>query len=283
MSMSQMAEEHNLPRVGARPSLPTYLREAWSRRAFVGYLAAYRVRSRFESNRLGIVWVVLRPLINAMIYGFIFGLVLAGYKQDHYAEYVVVGVFFWEFFTGCLIQGAKAITGNRNLVQSLAFPRITLPAAVWVEQMINFGITLIALGPILMLYGLRPTWEWLLVIPLVLLYAILGLGVALIAARLTVHVADLNEILPYFTRILFYSSGVIFHINLVLESHPWALEIFNFYPIYQVLQIARALLIGGPDYNNPLSYWLFLSIAAVVTLVIGVIFFWSAEERYGRE
>lgn len=283
MSLSHLADEHHLPRVGARPPLTKYLKEAWQRRAFVWYLAVYRIRSRFESNRLGIVWVVLRPLINALIYGLIFGLVLAGYRQPHYAEYVVVGVFFWEFFTLCLIQGAKAITGNRNLVQSLAFPRITLPAATWMEQLITLAIMLVALGPILMLFGHRPTWGWLMIIPLALIYAIFGFGVALIAARLTVHVSDLTEILPFVARILFYASGVIFNIQQVLETHPLILEIYNFYPIYQVMRIARHYLIGGPAYDYPPVYWVYLSIAAIATLVFGLIFFWSAEERYGRE
>ena len=65
MSLSQIAQEHGLHRVGARPPLARYLSEVWKRRAFVVTMARYRLRSTFEQNRRGVVWVVLRPLIGA--------------------------------------------------------------------------------------------------------------------------------------------------------------------------------------------------------------------------
>ena len=81
MSLSQIAQEHGLHRVGARPPLFRYLSEVWRRRAFVVTMARYRLRSTFEQNRLGIVWVVLRPLINALIYGLIFGVLQGGHAH----------------------------------------------------------------------------------------------------------------------------------------------------------------------------------------------------------
>lgn len=282
MSLSQLAEEHNLPWVGGRPPLGQYVAEVWRRRTFIFKMASYRIRSNLENNRLGILWIVLRPIVNAAIYGLIFGLIqTSAQKGPSYAASVVVGVFFFELFQGCLLQGARAIRGNQNLVQSLAFPRMTLPLATWVEQMISFGIMLVVLVPILMLFGHFPNWGWLMMIPLVALYAMFNAGIALIAARLTVHVSDLVELLPYVSRILFYSSGVLFNVDNVLNSHPSLKPVFDFYPIYIVLKMARHYLYGGNSF--PAVFWLVLTLAAVVTLVFGVIFFWAAEERYGRE
>jgi teichoic acid transport system permease protein len=45
--------------------------------------------------------------------------------------------------------------------------------------------------------------------------------------------------------------------------------------------MARDALMGGHDYNH--LYWLYFSIWTVVTLVFGLLFFWVAEERYGRD
>lgn len=283
MSLSQLAQEHNLPRVGGRPPLGAYLAEVWTRRTFIFKMAMYRIRSNFEANRLGLLWLVLRPIVNATIYGLIFGVIQGGSRPADYSVYVVVGVFFWEFFQGCLIQGSRAITGNRNLVQSLAFPRMTLPLSIWMEQMISFGIMLCVLAPILMIFGHFPTLSWLAVIPLLLLYAMFNAGVALIAARVTVHVTDFAELLPYVSRILFYTSGVLFAVDKILVGHPKLIMIYDFYPIYQVLKMARSFLYGGADTAFPATYWLFLSLSAVLTLIFGIVFFWSAEERYGRE
>lgn len=281
MSLAQLAEEHGLHRVGARPPLGRYLVEAWRRRDFVTTMARYRLRSRFEQNRLGIVWIVLRPLINAAVYGVIFGLLQAGNRPPDYAAYVVVGVFFFEFFAGCLNNGAKAITGNRSLVQSLAFPRITLPLSVVVEQLISFLGTLIVLVPILLAFGHFPTVDWLKIVPLVLLFTLFNAGVALVAARLTVHVTDLTQLLPFISRLLFYTSGVLFAVDRILENHPAIVALYDFHPLYQVLEMARHYLIESDPF--PVAYWWLFAGLSVGMFVFGLLFFWVAEERYGRE
>ncbi len=281
MSLSQIAQEHGLHRVGARPPLLKYLSEVWRRRAFVLTMAKYRLRSTFEQNRLGIVWVVLKPLINALIYGLIFGVIQGASRPPDFPAYVVVGVFFFGFFSGCLNDGAKSITTNRNLVQSLAFPRITLPLAIVVEQLLSFLATLVVLVPILAFFGHYPKVEWLWIIPLIVLFTLFNTGVALVAARLTVHVSDLRQLLPFISRLLFYSSGVLFAVDRILANHPVAMRVYDFHPIYQVLRIAREHLIGANPY--PEQYWFLLAGVSVAMLVFGVLFFWVAEERYGRE
>ncbi|MDF1489931.1 ABC transporter permease [Tessaracoccus caeni] len=281
MSLAEQAREAGLHRVGARQPLGRYLRDVWSRRDFIATMARYRMRAGLETNRLGLAWIVLRPLLNALIYGAIFGLLQGNARPEGYAAYVVVGVFLFEFFTGCFNDGSKSITKNRNLVQSLAFPRMTLPLAVVVEQFLEFVITLVVLVPLLLAFGHYPSWGWLYMIPLVLLFTLLNTGIALITARLTVHVSDLSQLLPFISRLLFYTSGVLFAVDRVLEAFPWAVEAYDFHPLYQVLQIARHHLLGQAAY--PAHYWLTLSLISVSVLVFGVLFFWAAEERYGRD
>jgi len=264
--LAQIAQEAGLPRVGARPPLFRYLGEVWQRREFIATMARFRMRSEVEANRLGIVWIVLRPLLNALIYGLIFGLLQGNSRPEGYAAYVVVGVFIFEFFTGCFNYGSKSISGNRNLVQSLNFPRMTLPLATVVQRFLSLCITLVVLVPILAIFGHFPRWEWLLMNPLLGLY---------------VHVADLTQLLPFVSRILFYTSGVLFNVKTILEHHPAILTLYDYHPIYQVLQISRSILVESGTY--PLHYWPMLAGISLATLILGVLFFWSAEERYGRD
>ncbi len=281
MTLPPLVQEWNLPRVGARPSFPSYLAEVWRRRDFIATMARYRMRASLESNRLGLAWVVQRPILTPGINGIIFRLLQAGNRPPDYPAFVVIGVFLFEFFQGCFNDGSKAISGNRNLVQSLAFPRMTLPLAATVERFLQFLIMMVVLIPILMLFDHFPRWEWLLMIPLILCFTLFNAGIALITARLTVHVSDLTQLLPFISRLLFYSSGVLFAVDKILANHPVVLRIFDFYPLYQVLVIARHHLIGGNAYPN--YYWAVLAVSSVVIFLGGAIFFWRAEERYGRD
>lgn len=281
MSLAQIAREAGLPRVGARPPLHWYLKEVWQRRDFITTMARFRMRADVEANRLGVVWIVLRPLLNALIYGLIFGILQGGLRPQGYAAYVVIGVFFYEFFQGCFNDGAKSITGGRNLVQSLNFPRMTLPLAVVAERLYALLIMLVCLIPILAYFGHYPHWDWLLILPLVFLYMLFNTGIALITARLTVHFEDLTQLLPFIGRIIFYTSGVLFAVDTVLAKHHTLLKLYDYYPLYQVLEIARHILLGRG--HDPAHYWGYLAFTSVLTLVIGVVFFWRAEERYGRD
>lgn len=281
MSLADLAASHGLHRVGARPPLLKYLKRTWRQRDFIFALAAYRLRSELEENRLGIVWLVLRPMLNAAVYGLIFGLLQGASRGADYPAVVVTGVFLFEYFSASLSRGAKSITGNRALVQSLAFPRLTLPLAEVIEGFLSLLPSLVVLAILLPLLGHWPHWHWLLMAPLLAIFTVFNAGVAMFVARLTVHVQDLNQFLPFVTRILFYTSGVLFNVDTIFEQHPWVIQAYNFHPIYQVLKIARSILMGNQTYDP--MYWWYFSAWAAVAFVGGLLFFWVAEERYGRD
>ncbi len=281
MTLADFAASQGLHRVGARPHLWAYLQETWQRRDFLATMARSRLRASFERNRLGIVWVVLRPTLNAAVYGVIFGVLQGGARPPDYTAYVIIGVFMYEFFAKSMMDGAKSITGSRALVQSLSFPRLTLPLAEVLEQLMSLVPMIGVMFLYLMVLGHYPHWEWLLLVPLVALYTVFNAGVAMITARLTVHVTDLTQVLPFVSRILFYTSGVLFDVNRLLAAHPALVALYDFHPIYQVLQISRSALMTGRSYD-PL-YWAYLAVWAVGIFIVGLLFFWVAEERYGRD
>ncbi|MEZ5089050.1 MAG: ABC transporter permease [Micropruina sp.] len=281
MSQAEYAAQHGLHRVGARPKLWHYLRQAWERRDFTIAMARFRIQASQEGNRLGMLWLVLQPALNALIYGLIFGLLQGDRRPPDFPAYVVIGVFLFEFFSKSLNNGAKSITGNRGLVQSLAFPRLTLPVAVVLQNFMQLLPMLGVMAAGLIVMGHFPSWQWLLMIPLIALYTLFNAGIAMFAARLTVHVRDLTQILPFVNRILFYTSGVLFSVDRILESFPWLVQLYDFHPVYQVLQIARGSLMNQGHYE--VSYWIYFSAWSLLVFVGGLLFFWVAEERYGRD
>jgi len=275
-----LAKAYGLRRVGTRPPLGTYLWQAWQRRDFMVTMALYRLRSTVEGNRLGVLWYVIRPLIDAAIYGLIFGVLQGSARPPDYIAYVVTGVFLFNFFTTSFSTGAQSIVSSNALVQSLAFPRLTLPLSRVVESFLAFLPSMTLLPFLLVAFGHRPSWQWLLMIPLLALFFLFSSGTALVMARLTVHLRDVSQLIPVISRLLFYTSGVLFDVNRIFEQYHWVIKVYNFYPLYQVLCIARGLMMGTA---YPLHYWFDFSVWSVVFFIVGLLFFWSAEERYGRE
>lgn len=282
MTLAEDAHRHGLERVGARPSLAEYVRQTWDRKEFIYTLAKYRLESENHQSRLGIIWVVLRPLIMASIYATIFGIVLGGKRPEHFALFVVIGVFMFEFFSSTFGQGAKSIVANRGLVRSLSFPRMALPLAVITQKAMHFVPTVGLMLIIVTSAGITPRFEWLLLIPLACIYFVFNFGVSLITARMTVHFRDLNQIIPVLTRLIFYTSGIFFSFESRFGDYPWAMRIVDFQPINEFLSLARGILLEGPDYTVSGSYWFYVIVWSIGIAIVGTVFFWSAEEQYGR-
>jgi teichoic acid transport system permease protein len=271
-----------LARVGARPPLGAYLREVWARRQFILSLAQFRIEADNQRNRLGMLWVVLQPILEASVYGLVFGMLLAGSRPPNFVEFLVIGVFMFQFFSSTFAAGSKSITGNIALLQSLSFPRMTLPISLVVQRLLLFIPTIGIMLILVMLTGNKPQVNWLLLIPLVGIFFFFNAGLTLITARLTVHVRDLKQLLPFITRILFYTSGLFFSVDARFKDHPKILRFADFQPIHEFLTLARGILLDGKAYEVKMNYWLYTSIWAFGIFAVGVVFFWVAEERYGR-
>lgn len=280
-----IARDAGLERVGARPPLGEYVREMWRRRSFATSLAKFRIQAQVSENRLGLAWIVLRPLLNAALYGTIFGIILPKETRPGdvaFVPFVVVGVFIFEFFSKSFSDGARSITGNASLVRSLNFPRMLLPVSQVIQHVIELVPMMLILSVIVIATGQPLTWWWLLVIPALALMTMFNLGIALLAARLTVHVRDLTQVIPLITRLFFYASGIFYSLEEVLaDQEPWMLTVAQLNPVHDYITIVRDLMLEG--INAPVWMWWVSVAAAVVTLAIGVVFFWRAEERYGHE
>lgn len=266
--------------VGRRPSLGAYLAEAWRRRSFAYTLAGHRLVAGLLRNRLGLLWIVLKPLFTATIYGTIFGLILSSSaRPTDWVPYLITGVFVFEFFTGCFTNGSRAITSNARLVQSLGFPRILLPVSVVIEQAMRMVPIVILLAILLLVFGVPISWSWLLIVPILALMGVFNLGVALIVARLSVWVRDVQQFIPTVNRILFYASSIFFQVDLIFADQPVLLAIAHLIPTYDFVALARdVMLVGHPA---PLLAVIAAPVWTVLAISIGVVYFWQAEARYG--
>ena len=269
-----------LTEVGKRPPLGQYLADTWRMRAFALRLAGSRLISGLLPNRLGVLWIILKPLSLAIVYGTIFNFILAGAARPaNFVPYLIVGVFVFEFFTGCFGNGSKAITGNTKLVQSFGFPRILLPISVIAEQAMRIIPVVLLLGILLLILGEPISWSWLLIVPILAVMGVFNLGVALVVARISVRTRDIQQLVPIINRVLFYASGIFFNIDGALADYPTLLTVAHLIPTYEFISLARDVLLAG--YSAPMLAWIAAPIWAFVMIVGGVIFFWQGEPRYG--
>lgn len=278
--------------VGKRPTLGRYLKELYARRHFIWADARARAFSAGRGMLLGNAWLVLQPFLNGMIYLLIFGIVLQVSRGvENYMGYLIVGVFLFQFTARSLEAGTSAVTGSKAMIRGFAFPRASLPISVMLRETINMVpvlatmLLLIIVVPPLEATSWSPphaeiSWRWLLFPAIFLLQAVFNLGIAFIAARLVFQVPDVRHLLQFVRRLWFYGSAVLFTFERFV-SHPDIVAVLQLNPAFIVLDMSRDVLVYGVT-PEPRS-WLLLLGWATASLVLGFLYFWRAEERYGRQ
>lgn len=295
-SVRATADKWGLRHLGGRPSLLAYLAELWGRRHFALELARSRFRAENEADRLGVAWIVLRPLINAAVYGTVFGFVLVSRSRPaDYLPFLVTGIFAFQFFAGSLSDGARAVVANMGLVTTLHFPRAVLPISVVIQQLLGLIWMILALCLIVLVNRDPLRVSWLQVIPAVGLFSLFNLGVAFVASRITIHLRDIAQLIPFVTRMFFYLSGIFASLQSLLQGHATMLALAEANPIYVYITLIRVALLGeaavfavpGQEHQyfpyDAGQTWIYGGAWAVGLLVVGFLFFWQAEDKYGRE
>jgi teichoic acid transport system permease protein len=332
--LADYAKRYRLEPAAYRPPALKYLRMLWQRRQFItGFATASNV-AMYSEARLGQLWQVLTPLLNAGVYFLIFG-VLLGVNRGvpDYIAFLVTGIFVFNFTQRSCITASTVMRENLPLIRALPFPRGCLPLGYVIIELQQLMLSFTVLFVIILAYGEPPTWYWLLT-PLVLaLQTLFNVGCAFILARWGSGFDDVSQLLPFIIRTWMYASGVIFSIQTTLTlipgkflyEHPHWAYILQINPAAVYITLIRNALLTSQRtsmpgyhpydalkcamYGDPAKYgvtseqfahtviyyssychpvvsqsalWVYAVGWALVTVVIGFIFFWRAETRYGR-
>jgi teichoic acid transport system permease protein len=283
MSPEEMAERFGMARAGARPPLPAYLRDLWGRRHFIASYTRATNAATYSGSFLGQIWQVLTPLLNAAVYFFVFGYLLATKRSIHnFIGYLTIGIFVFSYMQNSIIHGSRSVTNNLSIIRALHFPRATLPlgsTAVAFQQLLA---SMLALLPIVLLTGERIRWSWLEIVPIVVLESLFALGAALIVARIGAAIPDTAQFLPFILRTWLYLSGIFYSIYHFTQGHShWVRLVLEFNPGAVYPELMRHALLTRQD---PLTAHVWTAAVgwALFAVIVGMFYFWQGEEQYGR-
>lgn len=286
-------------RLGGLPPLRTYLRSLWERREFASNMAAGELRAQNFDTVLGNLWHLLNPLLLVAVYFLMFGLILnVSRGTPNFVGFLAVGIFTYNFLQKSATSGASSIVGNLGLIRSLQFPRILLPISAVLKEALAFGNMLVVMAIVVVVTELQAcsgadapqvcetftvpiSVEWLVFIPIFVLMLLFGFGIAFVTARLTDHVRDTANVLPYLFRIGFYISGVLYPVDRFVRE-PWMKQVFNANPFYGFVTLVRHYLMQTYTGTDIGQLWAWLAAWSVGLFLFGLLFFRAREKRYGR-
>ncbi len=289
LTPAELAQKYGLSVSGARVGLGEYVRELWGRRHFILAFSQAKLTAQYSQAKLGQLWQVATPLLNALVYFLIFGLIMGGrgnMDNHDYIPFLVTGVFVFTFTQTSALAGVRAISGNLGLVRALHFPRAALPISFSLQQLQQLLFSMIVLAMVLVGFGHYPSPSWVLIVPVLALQFVFNTGLAMVMARLGSKTPDLAQLLPFITRTWLYASGVMYSIPDMLAKKDvpeWLDDLLLSNPASVYIDLMRYALMDDYSASNlPPHVWLLALGWALLVGIGGFLFFWKAEEQYGR-
>jgi lipopolysaccharide transport system permease protein len=239
-------------------------------------LAARDVKVRYKQTVLGVLWVVLQPLLAALIFSFVFGLVAGLVVQGRpYLLFAFAGLTAWNLFSNTVTRSSTAILANAPMVTKVYFPRLVLPISAVFSAVLDFGV---ALGVMAIMLAFWRVWPGVAVVLLPVwaaLLLLLGLGIGLTAGALMVRFRDIHHMITTLLTLGLYASPVAWPASAVPARYRL---VYQINPLSGLLDACRWSLLGAGDLSvGALAY---SATAALLVLWLGIKVFQGLERSF---
>ena len=252
------------------------LREVIKFKDLLRYLVMRDLKVRFQQTFIGVLWIVVQPLIQLLIFFVIFG-VLVKVPTDNipYPIFYMSGFIVWQFFFQIVNSSAFSLLGNIGIITKIYFPRLVLPLSTTIGAIIDFVITFIVLLVFLLANHYAITPRFLLIPVLLLLVMVYSLGVGLLFGALMVVFRDTKNLLGFILQVWMFVSPIIYPISIVPDEYK---VIFYINPLTGFIDSFRWVFLGTSSLPSASDFAVSASVA-VVLLITGMLAFRSMENR----
>jgi lipopolysaccharide transport system permease protein len=262
----------NAPSHGWFPRLD--LSELWASRELVLILALRNVKIRYKQTVLGVGWAIVQPLAGVAIFTVVMRR-LANIPSEGipYPVFVYAGLAVWMYFANGANAAAESLAQYRDLVTKVYFPRLLAPLAAILPSLIDLGISILAVGVFMAVYGVAPGWA-IVLLPLWILAAVgTTFGVGVLLSALNARYRDVRNALTFLLQIWLFATPVVYPSSLVHGAWRFLLYVN---PVAGVVAGFRWSLIGAP---RPGLAALVSLASGLLVLAGGLVYFARIERR----
>ena len=231
------------------------------------------IRVRYKNSILGIFWSLVAPLIFLGIFVFVFS--RAFRDIENYPLYALSGLVFWNFFATTTAQVIGSVISGGGILKSIPVPSIVFPISSLIAALFNLLLSLIPFSILMLLFGQRPNWNLIALIPIIVLYACFALGLSLILAALNVYMRDVLMLWSSITPGLLYCTPIAYPVDLIPDEWRWLMDLN---PLFHYIAAIRSVLY----YSSlpTLSQWSIILAIALASLTIGIGVFQKLQRNF---
>ena len=264
------------------PNLSSYLsiKDILRYKSLLNNLAKRDFLIRYKQALAGILWALIKPLVNVLVFGYIsYKISNTGNVAANFA-YLASAMLLWQLFANVFNDVSNSIINNSNLFSKVYFPKIVIPLSTILVCLVDFLISLVILIVLFILSGQTIYWHIILAPLFVFLALLNGFGIGLFFATLNVKYRDVKFIVPVLLQLGMYITPVIFSTNFYLDRLPqWLHWLFCLNPMVGAIDGFKYALFGGDSIGN--IYYFISSIGvSFLFLFIGLKYFYKFERSF---
>jgi lipopolysaccharide transport system permease protein len=250
------------------------LAELWASRELVLTLALRNIKVRYKQTALGVAWAILQPLTGVVIFTIVMRrLAHVPSEGIPYPVFAFAGLIPWTYFVNGATQAADSLVGYRELVTKVYFPRLLAPISAILPGLIDLCISLLALGVLMAVLGVKPGAQIVLlplwVIALVVTTGGFGIGLSAVNARYR----DVRNALGFLLQIGLFVTPVVYPSTL---AHGSMRTLLYVNPLAGVIECFRWSLVGTP---LPPATALISFASGLLVVFAGLLYFARVERR----
>jgi lipopolysaccharide transport system permease protein len=273
---------HELPVTIVSPEKTSLLqigRDLLRYRELLFLLVWREVSVRYKQTAVGIFWVILQPLLSALIFALVFGLFVRLPSEGlPYLVFAYSGTIIWGLFAQGIDRASGSIVADEQLIRKVYFPRWIIPMASVGSTAIDFSICTLLLFVILFFYSIPLTWHLVFFLPATILVFLLATAMGLATAALNAKYRDFRLLAAFGLQIFQFLSPVFYSFqnipgNLIPPNLLW-LVYLN--PMAGPIELFRLSVTGS-------SHFLMAGFAAslavdLILIVLCVRIFYTLED-----
>ena len=255
-----------------------HFREIYDYRQMIYSLVRKELRGRYKGSALGFLWTFINPLLQLLVYTFVFSIVMPT-NIDKFYLYLFIGLIPWLFFSGSLTGGAASIINQKDMVKKIYFPREVMPIAYVTSNFVNMLLCFVVIFAVVIVSGVGINPITLLYLPVIMAVEYtMCLGGAMLTSALTVYFRDLEYILSIVTMAWMYLTPVVYSIDMVPEKlRPF----MNLNPMTPVIVAYRDVLYSKqiPEISTLANGF----VLGIIVLVVGCVVFQKLQRGFAEE
>ena len=257
----------------SKSKLSLNLRELFEYRDLFFILAWRDLRVRYAQTFLGLLWAFIQPLATLLIFTLIFGRVIKVETGDiPYPVYALAGMVTWSYFAYVLSQSGQSIIGAQDMVKKIYFPRLVIPLSKAMTGFVDFFITLIFLGGLMVYYNVSLSLNVYLLPLFFLLGVLAALGMGIWMSSLTIRYRDFQHVIPFLVQIGLYATPIAYPVSMIPDKYQL---IYHLNPMAGVVEGFRWSILGGQN----ISEFAWVSFIVIIVLFISGLFYFRKVER----